>query len=487
MTTRDFPQLRPILAPLKARPSKEALKPLRQSTLCALEARFNSWLPSRCLANNDSKAHSRTRLLPLERTFWCWLWQIFQCNTSCREVIKQLRMLLSLQGRAMDENTSAYCQSRSQISGALLHRVYGHLASKAWGWVPQPALLQGRRLKALDGTSVRLPDTRANRRAFPQPTSQKPGAGFPVMKIAALFCVASGAILAHATGNLWTSEIRLAGPLLAALCPRDVLVVDRGFCSYALAALLSRMGVDVIARVPTTIRHIDWRQGQRLGPCDAVFVWHKPKRPSLWLSLAQWLGLPESLTVRVLRIRVGGPGVRVKELTLMTTLVDPEIYRAPHIIQAYQWRWRQEMCFDDIKTTLAMAHLKSQSPDMACKELCMFLIAHNMLRCLMAQAAAQEQIPVQRVSFKGALDGLRQCAIALAVARTKAARQALWAQFLLGLAEDRVPERPGRSEPRAVKRIVKYPKLDTHRKRYKERMSRNQRRRQANKRARLLN
>jgi hypothetical protein len=307
-----------------------------------------------------------------------------------------------------------------------------------------------------------------------------------VMKIAALFCIGSGAILAHATGSLWTSELSLVAQWLGSLRPRDVLLADRGFCNYALAALLGQNQVDVIARVPTTVRKIDFRKGQRLGSKDALFVWNKSKARCKWLSLDQWLGLPQSLTVRVLRVRVRLPGIRAREITLMTTLLDPVLYPAKEIAQAYRLRWRQEMCFDDLKTTLEMAHLKSLSPAMARKELCMFLIAHNVLRCLMAQAAAQAQINPERISFKGTLDGLRQCSIAMAQTKSKAMRRAVWQQFISGLGDNPVPERPGRSEPRAVKRIYKYEKLNMHRRLYKDRPSRNQRRRKQTKNSRVL-
>lgn len=436
-------------------------------------------LPPKCLDNHPAKAHSRTRLLPLDRTFWCWLWQILQCNTACREVIKQLSMLLRLHGRSLAENTSAYCQSRKLIPLELLRRIHSHLAQRAWSETPQNPLLQGRRLKALDGTSVRLADTPANQKSFAQSSSQKPGTGFPVMKLAALFCIASGAILGHATGHLSTSEISLAAQLLGSLSPWDVLIADRGFCNYALTALLGQYRADVIARVPITIRNIDFRKGKRLASKDALFVWQKSKIPCRWLPLEQWLGLPQSLTVRILRVRVRLPGIRVREITLMTTLLDPTLYPAKAIAQAYQLRWRQEMCFDDLKTTLEMAHLKSLSPAMARKELCMFLIAHNLLRCLIAEAAAQGKIQPQRISFKATLDGLRQCSIAMAQAKSKAIRSTLWMQFISGLASNPVPERPGRIEPRAVKRIYKYQKLNSHRRRYKDRPSRNQRRRRA--------
>lgn len=467
---------------MRSRSVKEALKPLRQATLSQIEARLGPILPAGCLDNHASKDHSRHRLLPLSRTFWCWLWQILQCNTSCREVMKQVAMLFALQGRSIDENNSAYCQSRKRILPGLAQRIYIHIAQSAFAWAPVATRLQGRRLKALDGTSVRLADTPENRAAFPQPGSQNPGAGFPVMKIVALFCVAGGAILGHATGNLWMSEISLAAQLIDSLRAGDVLIVDRGFCNYALAAVLGRNKVEVIARVPTTVRHIDFRTGKRLGSKDALFVWKKSKRPCRWMALDQWLGLPETLTVRVLRVRIHCRASRVKTLTLMTTLLDPVLYPARELAEAYGLRWRQEMCFDDLKTTLHMAHLKCLSPQMVKKEVGMFLIAHNLLRCLMAQAAAQARIKIEQISFKGTMDGFRQCSLAMAQAKSKAMRIAVWQEFMAGLAADALPDRPGRSEPRAIKRIIKYPKLTTYRSLYKDRMSRNARRRQATKR-----
>jgi hypothetical protein len=471
---------------MKPRSARQTLRPLRQATLCQIETRLEPLLPPGCLENNHLKAHSRSRLLPLKRTFWCWLWQILQCNTACREVMKQLSMLLSLNGGCLNENSSAYCQSRSLIPVELLRRIYVHLAQQAWSPAVQGSFLRGRRLKAVDGTTVRLADTSANQSEFAQAKNQKPGTGFPVMKIAALFCIGTGAILAHATGNLCHSELSLVAQLLSFLNSQDIIIADRGFCNYTLTALLGRNRVDVIARVPTTVRKIDFRKGKRLGSKDALFVWNRPIKPCKWISRVQYLGLAPTLTLRVLRVRLPLGGRRVRELTLVTTLLDPALYPAREIAQAYQLRWRQEMCFDDLKTTLDMAHLKSLSPQMARKELSMFLIAHNVLRCLMVQAATQAQIPAERISFKGTLDGLRQCCIALAQSRSNVLRKAVWQRFINALGESPVPERPGRSEPRAVKRIYKYEKLNNHRSRYKDRPSRNFRRRQQRKNNRFL-
>jgi hypothetical protein len=477
--TPDFAQFRLILAPMGPRSLAQAFQSFRQATLAQIEDRLGKFLSAGLLAKTASKEHSRDRSLPLDRTFWCWLWQILQRNTCCKEVVQQVATLFALHGKSLDEGTSAYCQSRKNISLSLVETIHRSAAQSAQRLAPDSPLLRGRRLKALDGTSVRLADTQSNQKAFPQPCNQKPGAGFPVMKIVALFCVGSAAILAHATGSLSTSEISLAAKLMLDVVTGDVLVADRGYCNYALAAWLNGRGVSLISRVPTAIRHIDFRQGQRLGFDDALFVWKKGKHPCAWMTLAQWLALPETLTVRVLRVRVKCPGSRVKVLTLMTTLLDPALYPAGEIAEAYRLRWRQEMCFDDLKTTLHMAHLKCRSPAMARKELGMFLIAHNLLRCLMAQAAAQAHLQIRQISFKATLDGFRQAAIGLTLAKSKAKREAVWEQFMNNLAAGKLPDRPGRIEPRAVKRIIKYPKLNTLRCRYKDRWSRNKRRNRA--------
>jgi hypothetical protein len=296
------------------------------------------------------------------------------------------------------------------------------------------------------------------------------------MKIVSLFCITTGSVLDCITGHRFQSDISLAAQMFAGAVLGDIVVADRGFANFVVAALLQPLGVDVIARVPTGVRRIDFRKGHRLGHKDALFVWRKPKARRPWMPLTQWLLLPDTLTLRVLQVRVGIRNQRVQTVTLATTLLDPKLYPAREIAEAYRLRWRLEMCFDDLKTTLHMAHLKSKTPTMAAKELYIFITAHNLLRCVIAQAAAQARVPIRQISFKGALDGFRQCAHAIAQANSKSKRQALWEQLQVALTRDLVPDRPERREPRAVKRIVKYPKLNCRRHKFHDRFSRNKRR-----------
>ena len=170
-------------------------------------------------------------------------------------------------------------------------------------------------------------------------------------------------------------------------------------------------------------------------------------------------------------------GFRVRQVTVITTLLDPQRYPAEQILRAYLRRWRLEMCLDDLKTTLQMDFMRGRSPQMVQKEMYTRLIAHNLVRCLMAQAASRHEVPLERLSFKGSLDALRHFAQAMAHARSKAKRQRLWERLLQTLSRDLVPERPGRREPRALKRKkTKYPRLEGSRRTFRERPKRNTRR-----------
>lgn len=454
---------------------------LHQATLAQLEARLGHCLPGGLLAKPAAGPHSRERIYSLPRTFWGWLWQMLNHNAPCREVVRQVQALSALQGGpAVDEDTGGYCQARARLPQPVLEKALRASAATAVGRAPALSLLQGRSLKVVDGSSLRLADTPANQKCFPQPTSQKRGCGFPVMKLVVLFCLASGALLARATGTLWESEARLLHRLLATLQRGDIVLGDRGFGNFVILALLAGAGADLLARVPTNSRRVDFRRGRRLGRWDRVVVWRKGPHRVDWLNAAAWAALPEEMEVRIVRAQVRQRGFRTRELTLATTLLDPQLYPAAELLAAYARRWRLELCLDDLKTTLGLESLKCLSPALARKELLAGLIAHNLLRCVMAEAAQEHAAPLERISFKGALDALRQFSHALCQTRSARRKKELWAALLLSLARDLVPERPGRREPRAVKRRPKYPFLIRPRQLQRDRPRRSVRRTRSN-------
>jgi hypothetical protein len=183
------------------------------------------------------------------------------------------------------------------------------------------------------------------------------------------------------------------------------------------------------------------------------------------------------MTLRAVKGSCYRKGFRVRRLTVVTTLLDPELYPAQQILQAYLRRWRLEMCLDDLKTSLQMETLRGRAPATLQREMFARLIAHNLVRCTMAQAASQHTVPLERLSFKGSLDAVRHFSHAMAQARSRPRRQRLWQLLLQTLAQDLVPERPGRREPRAIKRKKnKYPRLDAPRDKFRDHLKRNDRR-----------
>jgi hypothetical protein len=483
--TPFFPAWRPRLA-AAGRRWAHSLARLRHATLSQIEDRLAPALPPDLLQKPAAGDYSREQVYTLVRTWWCWVWQIFQANTSCRQVVLQVQALLALaQGPELEPDSSAYCQARAKLPLALLEQAFAASAASAEGRAPACALLQGRPLKVVDGSGTHLPDTPANRAAFPPNKSQPPGGGFPYLRVVTLFSAASGALLAKASGGLRSSELALflAG-LRSALRPGDIVLGDRAYGVYIIAAALQLLGVDLLARVSVRNRQVDFRKaGRRLGPLDALFTWSKPKTPSPLLSVLEWLGLPPQITVRVLRLRLEKNGFRTRHLTLVTTLLDAALYPPEQLLAAYARRCRMELCLDDLKTTLGMQSLHCLCPRMVQKELLLFLTAHNFLRWIMAEAAQSQSVDLDRISFKGSLDAFRQWTQALAqlghAKNKRGQRRQLWQRLLRTLGTDLVRERPGREEPRAVKKRSKYPHLNKARHHYRQPWSRNKRRRLA--------
>jgi hypothetical protein len=475
--TPFFDPWRHRLAPMGSR-TAQALTQVRAYTLCQLENCFHQWLPEDLFPKAADKANSRDRLYTRWRTFWCSLWQNLNPQASCREVVRQLQTVFSLEGGpSISEEDGAYCRARARLPLDQFPKALAATAKVADQRVPALGWLKARPVKVVDGSSLTLlADTKKNRAAYPPIQCQPDQPSFPMMRFVVLFSLLSGSILAAAQGSLAVSELSLLAQLTDHLAKGDILIGDRGFgCYPVIAWLQSTLGVDFIGR---TTRRIDGRcRLQRLGRNDWLIQWKKGVKASPWMTLLQWQGLPATLTLRAVKGSLYQKGFRVRQVTVITTLLDSKEYPAQQILYAYLRRWRLEMCLNDLKTTLRMESLRSRSPQMAQKELFTRLIAHNLVRCTMAQAAAEHTVPLDRISFKGSLDAVRQFSHAMAQAKSKKKRQQLWEELLRTLAADLVPERPGRREPRAVKRKKnKYPRLVGPRREFRDHLKRNDRR-----------
>jgi hypothetical protein len=354
-----------------------------------------------------------------------------------------------------DSRTGAYCQARARLPLAQLQATHEHLVQKLTAQNGAADHGLGRQVKVIDGTGLSMPDTAANQKAWPQPNTQKPGCGFPVVKLVACFCLASGALLSWVQGTLKDHDCRLLQRLLDGFQKGDVVLADRGFCSFANLAVLRARGVDAVLRLHH-FRKLDWRSGRRLGRRDRIVRWSKgPFQGQLW-TRAQWAELPEHLEVRVVEIQVEAPGFRTQKVVLVTTLLDAQEFTATELGRLYFRRWAVELFFRDIKQTLGMDALRCQTPKMVEKEIMMHVLAYNLIRALMRDIARSHELSVSRLSFKGTVDALRQWQ-ELFEGRQEDPRRVrhLRRMFYQTVAEDPLGVRPGRSEPRAVKRRPK--------------------------------
>jgi hypothetical protein len=301
-----------------------------------------------------------------------------------------------------------------------------------------------------------MPDTPANQKEWPQPSTQKPGLGFPLVRLVAVISLDCAAVLEVATGpykGKQTGESALFRTLLQSVEKEDVLLADRYYASYWMIALLLARGVDSLFR-QHQLRKIDFRSGLRLGHEDHVIVMKKPDQPPDWMDRRTFDQTPETLTVREVRIRVCQRGFRVRKLVLVTTLLDAQLYNKHELALAFRHRWNVELDLRSIKQTMNMSVLRCKTPEMVRKEIWMHLLAYNLVRTVMAEAAARAGIEAREVSFAGAVQTINAWVPFLMMADADD-RQALMEVLLKAIARHRVGTRPDRYEPRAVKRRAK--------------------------------
>ena len=307
----------------------------------------------------------------------------------------------------------------------------------------------------VDGTTASMPDTPRNQAVFPQPNSQAKGLGFPLVRMVAIIALATGVVLDLATGPYGgkeTGETVLLRQLWERLEAGEILLGDCVFASFFGILGLTKHSVDGLFRMHQA-RKCDFRRGRRLGVEDHVVVWTKPARPE-WMDQATYERAPATLEVREIRLKVERPGFRVDELVLVTTMVDGGQYSKEELADLFLKRWHIELDFRSIKCALKMEVLRCQSPEMVVKEIWMHLLAYNLIRGVMAEAARAHDREPRRVSFTGAWQTMKAFHESLSQAPPDR-RERLVAAMLKAIAGHRVGDRPGRVEPRANKRRPK--------------------------------
>jgi hypothetical protein len=464
MTTPDLPAFAPLFA--------QQLQQLRTTTQAALhqfQALFEPWIAPYRLAQQDQGPHSRNRCWNLALTFWTFLWQVAQAGTSCREAIDQADNLCQLQHRPRPSpKTSPYCQARGQLPLERLDDIHQAVVSEAEAASAPRDLWCGLRVHVVDGTTLTAPDTPENQAAFPQQKGQRPGCGFPILRLLAFFALATGMITGWIHGAYGQSELALLQRLWEELRPGELWLGDRGFCTWGLLAQCQARQVHAVFRVRGSRRR-DFRRGKRLSRDEREVRWDKPVQRPRTVTAEEWARLPDSLTLRLVRCGLNVRGFRTRHVVLVTTLLDRHAYPLHALSELYLRRWEMELTLRHLKVTLQMDHLSCKTPENLEREIRLHLLMHNLVRRVMLEAARRHRAPLNRLSFAGALAAARRCGEALLQARSQRQRQQLLDELFRGIAADLLPDRPGRREPRAVKRRPKpYPRLTCHRSKFKE-------------------
>jgi hypothetical protein len=424
----------------------------QQTGLPFLELISAAEVESTCHARNH---RWRNRIYTPWITLSMFLSQILSSDHSCGDALERFQRYRKDCGLPpVADDTASYCEARQRLPEEVVWDLFRRSGQSVHEKADAKWLFAGRPVKLIDGSTVVMPDTDANQAEYPQSRSQKPGLGFPIARILLVISLAVGTVLEAAVGphkGKETSELGLLRQISGVLQPGDIALGDRFFGSYWVIVDAQARGADVVCRLHQT-RKTDFRRGRRLGPYDHIVTWPKAQRPD-WMSPAEYAKMPKELELREIRFRIKDPGKRSRVIVIVTTLLDATKYPASALAHLFRQRWNAELDIRSIKTTMAMEMLRSKTPEMVRKEIGMHLLAYNLIRGVMAEAARDHDIQPRDLSFNGA----RQTMRAFEETHLYEPKQ-IAADFpiLLHLIrQKRVGDRPDRNEPRAVKRRPK--------------------------------
>lgn len=394
----------------------------------------------------------RERLFPPAETLSMFMAQALKPDRSCQGIVNDAAVRRVLHGLApCSTKTGGYCKARQRlplemVSGmvACTGQLIAGKSQGRWRW-------HGRRVRLVDGTTVTLPDTPANQAAYPQQSNQRPGLGFPICRIVGITCLFSGAVLNATMGKYQgkeAGELALLQPMLDTFEADDVILADALYATYFLLAELLLRGVDaVFEQHGARKRSLDFLQGEKLGSRDHLITLTKPKIRPQWMTQDQYKAAPDTLTVRELET-----GSKV----LVTTLLCPKTIPKMALKELFKRRWQVELDIRNIKTTLGMETLSCKTPEMGEKEMHAYLLAYNLIRLIMLQSALLADVLPRSLSFKHT----QQLWLAWSGTSSPSDHRESAAGLLALVAEQTVGNRPGRIEPRAIKRRPKpYPLL----------------------------
>lgn len=391
-------------------------------------------------------------------TVWAFLSQVLRDGkeASCQAAVARVVSHCQQMGiAAPTSDTGDYCRARAKLVEAAIHALSCDVAAglelvaeKAWLWKNQF------HAKLIDGFTFTMPGTSKNQARYPQSTSQKPGVGLPIARAVAILSLATACVTDLALGpykGKETGETALFRTLFGSFVPGDIAVADRYYCSFMMIALLLWQGVQTCAR-KNQRRHSDFRRGRRLGKYDHLITWTRSARPD-WMDEATYAQIPETLTLREIRYNIVVSGRRTRTIDIITTLLDADAFTQQDIADLYGFRWNAELDIRSIKASLNLAHVRCKSPEMVHRELWTTILAYNLIRTTAAGAALVHDQQPRQISFTSTCQYVLASWMQLSAGSIPDAQlDEYLAEVIAQIADCRVAHRPGRLEPRVLRR-----------------------------------
>lgn len=392
---------------------------------------------------------------------WAFLSQVLQDGkmAACQAAVASIIAHQKLLGLPTPTNdTGDYCRARGKLKEEAISELAVAVAQQTEQQCDERWLFHGRHAKLVDGFTFTMPDTPSNQSQYPQQKVQEPGLGFPIARCVAVLSLATACVTNLAIGpyaGKQTGETALLRKLMMSFEPDDIAVLDRYYCSFMMLAAMIAQGVDVCCR-KHHLRKTDFRRGKRIGKCDHLIVWCRPVQRPEWMDKETYQSLPETLTLREIKYSITEPGFRTKAIVVITTLTDADEFSAEEIAELYSFRWNAELDIRSIKCNLNLDHVRCKSPEMVRRELWTTILAYNLIRSTAASAAMLHDVKPRDVSFTST----SQFVLAgWAVISMEQINQQALRDYVLTMLENiakcRVANRPGRIEPRLIKKRPK--------------------------------
>lgn len=429
-------------------------------------------LPFKDILSSDSIAEALCNIEYRERFFtpdlviFGFLSQVLSSDKSCQAAVARILAYFLSQGKKIPSaNTAAYSKARSRLSEEIISKLANKSADQLEKQAPSEWLWRQRHIKLIDGSTLFMPDTAENQDAYPQSKNQKVGLGFPIARIVAIISYATGAVLDVAVSCCFgegAGEHSLLRKIMHVFKPGDIALADCYYSSYFLMAKFIELKVDAVFPIHNG-RHHDFRKGNRLGKKDHIVKWKKPQKPK-WMSDKEYDEFPDNISVREVATQQERKGFKAKERVIVTTLLDSKSVRKDDLKIIYNYRWSVEIDLKSIKDTMRMGILRGKTPEMVRKEIWMHMLAYNLIRKIIAQAANAHNKNPRELSFKltlQLLDAFLQARIYSEI------KNDIHIHLLKAIAHKKIGNRKDRQEPRRLKRRPKnYPLLMKPRSQY---------------------